>query len=64
MKLYVRDGVVIATHDDGQSVPASSYGTSVTIVDYAGYLGDLAREGEPPEAGEIDLRPVLPPDPA
>lgn len=32
MKLYCRDGIVIATHDDDQDVPASAYGDGIVIV--------------------------------
>ena len=32
MKAYCKNGVVIATHDDNQDVPASAYGDGVTIV--------------------------------
>ena len=31
MKAYVQDGVVVATHDDWQSVPPASYGEDVTV---------------------------------
>lgn len=61
MKLYVRDGIVVARHDSSQNVPASAYGSGVTVVDYSGLLGDHEREGEPPEVGEVDVRPILPP---
>lgn len=32
MKAYIKDAVVVATHDDGQSVPASAYGEDVIIL--------------------------------
>lgn len=32
MKLYCKDGIVLATHEDAQDVPASAYGDGVTIV--------------------------------
>ncbi len=61
MKLYCKDGVVIAWHDDGQNVPAAAYGEDVTIVDHAGSIGELGRVGEPPGEGEPDLRPYAAP---
>lgn len=48
MKLYVKDGAVIATHDDGQDVPASAYGDGVTILPYPG-----SRVFEPGEAAPV-----------
>ena len=32
MRAYVRDGIVLATHDDAQNVPASAYGDGVEII--------------------------------
>lgn len=35
MKLYCSNGVVVATHDDGQNVPASAYGADVVVITVA-----------------------------
>lgn len=32
MKLYCKDGIVVATHGDDQQVPASAYGDGVTVI--------------------------------
>lgn len=62
MKLYCKDGVVIAWHDDGQDVPASAYGVGVAMMPFAGSMKELARLGEPPADGATDTRPYLAPE--
>lgn len=62
MKLYGKNGVVIAWHEDVQVVPASAYGEGVTIASHAGRLGDLERVGPEPDEGEPDNRPFAMPD--
>jgi hypothetical protein len=57
MKLYGKDGIIVAIHDDHQSVPASTYGSGTVVVPYAGALGDLERVGEPPDDPRLDARP-------
>lgn len=60
MKLYCRDGYVVAWHEDYQDVPAAAYGDGVYVVYHAGTLGDLERVGEAPERGP-DVRPYVAP---
>lgn len=58
MQLYCRNGVVIATHADDQSLPANAYGDGVRIIPFD---GDLSRIGPVPDAGQPDLRPFAEP---
>lgn len=55
MKLYSKDGIVLAWHDDLQDVPASSYGEGVVIlVAPAGYEPEVGAEApEDAEAAPI-----------
>lgn len=39
MKLYVKDGIVVATHDDWQDVPTAVYGDGVTVQQVAVWSG-------------------------
>lgn len=41
MKLYMRDGVIVAIHEDSQAVPADAYGEGIEIVDHQGSLAGL-----------------------
>lgn len=51
MKLYCREGVVLASHDESQEVPSSIYGEDVVILlAPAGY--DLVVGGEVPAGAE------------
>lgn len=54
MKLYMRENVVIATHDDNQDVPANAYGKGVTIVQHEGSLADLSMLWDAPEEPEAE----------
>lgn len=61
MKLYCRDGLVVATHNDGQNIPASAYGDGVRVVVVPDGT-QLPRVGPDPTAGERDRRPFGIPD--
>lgn len=53
MKAYVKNGVVIATHDDWQEVPASEYGEEVTIYSVPNSVKPLEKIKKIPEAEEV-----------
>ena len=61
MKLYCKNGVVIATHDDNQDVPALAYGEGTVIVTRASGTNGLDRVGAEPAEGQEDTRPYAQP---
>lgn len=58
MQLYVKDGAIVAVHEDNQSVRPSVYGEGVTLVPYYGLLDPAERVGSPPAKGQPDTRPM------
>ena len=46
-QLYIKDGVVIATHDDSATVPPSTYGDGVLVVPVANYAPPAPAPGLP-----------------
>jgi hypothetical protein len=62
MKAYCRNGLVVAWHDDDQSVDPAAYGDGVTVIRFNA-LSDLVRVGDPPPPGLPDARPYAAPAP-
>jgi hypothetical protein len=58
--LYCKNGVVLATHDQDQGIPASSYGSGVSVIPWAN-VATLVKTGATPAAGQPDLRPFAAP---
>ncbi len=58
--LYCANGVVLATHDSSQNIPASTYGSGVSVIPWAS-LSTLTRAGTAPAAGQPDTRPYAAP---
>lgn len=54
MKAYVKNGVVVATHDDWQSVPAEAYGDDVTVFSAPNTVKPGENISEFPNAEEVD----------
>lgn len=61
MKLFVKDGVVVAYHSDDQHIDSSVYGTGVSMLSYSGSFSDLKKVGSPPDYGIPDDRPFAAP---
>lgn len=60
MRVYVKNDVVVATHEDNQGVPPEKYGPEVTVR----VVPDntvLTRVGPSPTPGHIDTRPFKAP---
>jgi len=62
MLAYCANGVVVATHDSSQNIPASAYGANVSVVPIKS-MSHLSRHGDAPAKGKRDHRryaaPVL-----
>jgi hypothetical protein len=58
-QLYCSNGIVVAWHDSSQNIPASAYGTGVSIIPWSN-LATLSRIGTPPVQGP-DTRPYIAP---
>ncbi len=59
--LYCSGSTVLGWHDSSQNVPASAYGSGITVIPWTSSLSTLSKIGPAPSNPRLDARPYATP---